>query len=323
MFAVIVLVVLGLLFLASLVFFFGAKKHDANLKAKWEEKNEGRKNYAQLPEPDYVSGFRGVPLAVTSVLLLIALAFSCLTTVSARSVGIGTAFGKYTRTLDNGLQAKAPWESVEEFSTQVQFLDLDSTDGSDNKVAVAYKGGGDGWTSLTVRWRIEEKKAQFLWAKYKTFDQVTNQLVASSAKDSVNAVLGRYAPNEARDGSNRKKIAQEIKTDLEGDLDDDGVFIDSVSVKNVQLSEKTQASIEAIVQANANIERARSEQERARIDAETAKIREREGALTGPALTRYCLEVTNSWDAKKNGALPATWSCFSDEDAGVIVNASK
>lgn len=315
MLSTILLGVFFILFSLSLVLRRWAKQHDAETKAKWEETKDRFR-----PDPPK----RDTPTANTivfgtSCLFLVVLLFSVTTTVSSRAVGIGTAFGKYTRTLDNGLQFKAPWESVEEFSTQVQYLDLDSTDGSDNKVNVAYKGGGEGSISLTVRWGINKDNAEDLWKKYKTFEQVTNQLVLSSAKDSVNAVVGGYSPSDARDGSKRKEIALAIRSDLDADLKDDGVYIDSVSVKSVDLSEKTQASIEAIVQANANIERAKAEQERARIDADTAAARQSKGALTGPALQRYCLEVTNSWDVKKNGPLPATWNCFgSSQD--VLVN---
>jgi regulator of protease activity HflC (stomatin/prohibitin superfamily) len=315
MLSTVIVAILTIMFVGALIVRSLAKREDAKNKAAWEESNK----YGGQ-EPTLVTGTATLGVVVIGVALVIALFSTMTTTVSSRAVGIGTAFGKYTRTLDNGLQFKAPWESVEEFSTQVQYLDLDSTDGSDNKVNVAYKGGGDGSISLTVRWGINKENAQDLWKKYRTFEQVTNQLVLSSAKDSVNAVVGRYSPNDARDGAKRKEIAIAIRSDLDVDLKDDGIYVDSVSVKSVDLSEKTQASIEAIVQANANIERARSEKVRAEIDADTAALRESKGALTGPALQRYCLEVTNNWDAKKNGPLPATWNCLGASQ-DVIVRA--
>ncbi|UUG69444.1 band-7-like membrane protein [Streptomyces phage Sham] len=253
-----------------------------------------------------------------TVVLLAMTFFMSLTTVGARSVGIQTAFGRYQNTLDNGLQLTAPWSSVEEFSTQVQYLDLDSTDGSDDAVSVTFKGGGGGTVSLTPRWSIDENKAEDLWKKYKTFDKVQNQLVNSSAKDSVRVVVSKYTPNDARDGENLRPIAEQIQADLSQSLADDGVKIDSVSIKKITLDARSQASLDKIVEANNNVERAKAERERAKIDAETAKIREESGQLSEKAAQRYCLEMMNNWDVKKNGALPAGFVCPGTNSSGYV-----
>lgn len=246
---------------------------------------------------------------VTAVIALVILGLVTLvmsiTTVGARSVGIQTAFGKYSSTLTNGLQLTAPWSSVEEFSTQVQYLDLDGKEA----VAVTFSGGGGGDVNATPRWRIDPNKAENLWKKYRTFDNVRDKLVNSSAKDSVRVVLSKYTPNEARSGENLRKIATEIEADLASTLADDGIQIDSFSVKNIALDKRSQESLDKVVSANNDIERAKAEQERAKIDGETAKIREREGSLKPEALVRYCLEVVNNWSVDKNGPLPAGFTC--------------
>jgi regulator of protease activity HflC (stomatin/prohibitin superfamily) len=243
------------------------------------------------------------------VALLLTTFFMSLTKVDARAVGIQTSFGKYQDTLDNGLQLTAPWSETEQFSTQVQYLDLDDTDGGSDSVSVTFKGGGGGQVSLTPRWRIDEAGAENLWKKYRTFDKVRDQLVNSSAKDSVRVVVSKYTPNEARDGENLRPIADAIQADLATSLKDDGVIIDSISIKKIQLDSRSQASLDKIVEANNNVERAKAEQERAKIDAETVKIREKSGSLSPQANERYCLEMMNNWDVKKNGHLPAGFTC--------------
>lgn len=241
-----------------------------------------------------------------------------MTQVGSRSVGIQTAFGRYQNTLDNGLQLTAPWSSTEEFSTQVQYLDLDSTDGGDDAVSVTFRGGGGGTVSLTPRWKINDDKAEDLWKKYRTFDKVQNQLVNSSAKDSVRVVVSKYTPNEARDGENLRPIAEAIQADLAQSLADDGVDVESVSIKKITLDPRSQASLDKIVEANNNVERAKSERERAKIDAETAKIREQSGQLSEKAAQRYCLEMMNNWDVKKNGNLPAGFVCPGTNSSGYV-----
>lgn len=244
------------------------------------------------------------------ILFLIITGFMSFTKVDARAVGIQTGFGKYQDTLGNGPHFLAPWSETEQFSTQVQYLDLDDTDGDGNdSVSVTFKGGGGGQVSLTPRWRIDENKAENLWKKYRTFDKVRDQLVNSSSKDSVRVVVSKYTPNEARDGENLRPIAEQIQADLAKSLQDDGVIIDSVSIKKIQLDSRSQNSLDKIVEANNNIERAKAEQERAKIDAETVKIREKSGSLSPQANERYCLEMMNNWDVKKNGHLPAGFTC--------------
>lgn len=262
-----------------------------------------------------VPGFKWLSIGLVAVLGLTSLGMS-ITTVGARSVGIQTSFGKYRDTLSNGLQLTAPWSSVEEFSTQVQYLDLDGAEA----VAVTFKGGGGGNVNATPRWRIDAAKAENLWMKYKTFENVRDKLVNSTAKDSVRVVLSQYTPNEARAGENLRKIAEQVQTDLGESLADDGVIIDSISVKGISLDQRSQESLDKIVTANNDIERAKAERERAKIDGETAQIRKAEGSLTPEALARYCLEVVNNWNVNRNGALPAGFTCFGGDVPFTVTN---
>lgn len=261
-------------------------------------------------------GGYGVAAFVAVVFVVFTLICSA-TTVGARSVGIQTAFGKYQSTLDSGLHWTSPWSSVEQFSTNIQPLDLD---GKGESVSVSYKGGGSGDVNATVRWQIDAENAEKLWKKYRTFNNVRDQLVSSSAKDSFRVVLGEYTPTEARAGENLRPITEAVLNDLRNNLRDDGVKIDSISVKRVDLDAATQRSLERIVQANNDVERAKADQERAKIDAATAKLRETQGALSPQALVRLCLDVTNAWDVSKNGPLPATWNCVGNS-APVLVGA--
>lgn len=297
-------VILGILLLIAVVAFAAAFTQN---KPTTEELARLRRN-DEVP----VRGLLLLVGSVTAVLALILSLFVCIATVSARSVGVGTAFGKYTQTYSPGITIKGPWESIEEFSTQIQ--------SSEEKVPVSYAGGGGGDITVKVRYLVDANKVQALWAKYKTFERVQTELVAASVRDSVSTVAGGYSPTEARDGTNRRSIAAKIQKDLNTVLSDDGIKLDSVSVVDVNLNAQSQSSIDANVKASADVEKAKTEQERAKIDAETARLRETKGALTPPALQRYCLEITNSWDAKKNGPLPATWSCIS-QSSDVIVSA--
>lgn len=256
----------------------------------------------------------------TTVLAIIALVvmtfFASFTKVEARAVGIQTSFGQYVSTVESGAHLLSPWSEVEQFSTQIQPLDLsDLDDTQGNAVSVAFSGsekgtsGGNGKVNAVVRWSIDTKSAENLWKKYKTFDRVQTDLVLSESQDAFREVIGSYQPNEARAGANIRPISDKVKAGLSQRLADDGVLIDSVSIKGIELDDATAKSLERTVIANNNEETAKSEQRRAITDAATAALREKSGALSPAANLRYCLDIVNNWDVKKNGNLPTTFNC--------------
>jgi regulator of protease activity HflC (stomatin/prohibitin superfamily) len=283
-----------------------------------------------IPSRDYgphILVRRLIAAGVLAVLLIFTLAMS-FTTVGARSVGIQTSFGQYRGIVQPGAQLLAPWSEVEEFSTQIQPLDLSDLDGTQgNAVSVAFSGadkgtsGGNGVVNAVVRWAIDPAKAEALWKKYRTFERVQESLVLSEAQDAFREVVGGYQPNAARAGANIRPIADAVKAGLTRRLADDGILIDSVSIKGVALDAATSKSLERTVIANNNVATARAEQERARIDNETVKLREASGALSVAANQRYCLDIVNAWDSSKNGPLPATFNCGIGPSAGVLVGA--
>ena len=293
----IVSMVVGVVFFAAFLILGNA----ANRRSKSEDVTARQADEARIAKL-WLRVLAGVTILGMGLTTL----FCSLTSVASNSVGIQTQFGKYSGTLDSGLQLAAPWASTEQFSKRVQYLDLDK----EHAVSVTFKGGGGGTVKATPRWRIDPAKAGALWRKFRSFEHVRDQLVSSSAKDSIRVIASQYTPNEARSGENLRKIDAEIKADLGQALAEDGIIIDSISVKGIPLDARSQASLDKIVAANNDVERAKAEQLRAKIDAETAEIRQRGGSLTGPALQRYCLEVVNNWDVGKNGPLPAGFSCF-------------
>lgn len=246
------------------------------------------------------------------VVIGIILGFMSMTTVGARSVGIQTSFGKYAATLDSGFHMVNPFSSVEEFSTQIQDLDLE--------VPVSFDGGSSGTAKLTVLWAIDAKDAEQLWKDWKTFDRVRDRLVAPAARTVTAASFSAFTPDAARDGANRVTLQDQILSELKGSIGE-GANIRSIQLTDVQLGDRAQAAVDRIVEATANTQRASEEQARATIEAETARIRQQ--SQTPEALQRYCLEVVNSWNVGNNGPLPATFDCsLGGTSAPIIVGGN-
>jgi regulator of protease activity HflC (stomatin/prohibitin superfamily) len=251
-----------------------------------------------------IGGFVALVALVVSILLIMSSA-----TIGARSVGVETRFGKYVSTVDSGHHWLNPFSSVEEFSTLTQSLHLDGAEGDDHgqKTNVAFKGGASGNASVTVRWRITDDGVSKLWHDYKTFENVRDNLVTSDAQNSIRTEFSNYTPTDAIDGNNLNTIMENVQGELGKKLKAYGITVDSIQVTNVALGKQAQASLDRIVQANADIQRAQAEQQKATIEAQTATIRQQ--SQTPESLLRYCLDVVNAWDAAKNGPLPATFNC--------------
>jgi regulator of protease activity HflC (stomatin/prohibitin superfamily) len=258
------------------------------------------------------------------VVLLVLTAFFSATTVGARNVGIQTEFGKYKSTMSSGFHWTSPTSSVEEFSTQIQPLkvaasisyagqEIPSTDGT-APASTDATGGGKGFSTATVRWYIDADAAENLWKKYRSFDRVRDNLVLSTAQESLRVVVGTYTPQAAIAGSNLREITNKIESDLRTSLGDDGIKIDSVSITSITLDRDTQASLQKTVSANQDIATALAREQRSIIDGRTVANQKKSGALEGDALVRYCLDVVNNWNVRKNGALPAGFTCTGGSD---------
>jgi regulator of protease activity HflC (stomatin/prohibitin superfamily) len=257
---------------------------------------------------------RAVGGGVTAVFLILALGvylFSSIFSVEARTVGIVTEFGKATGTVQPGFNWLAPWAEVTEFPTSNQPLDLNSID--DNKegrpIKVKFDGGGTGYVHVNVNWKVKgNDEAIKLWEEWKDFEKVTNQVVAKRVITEAADITGVYEPQEAVRSLNYSKIAKEIKDNLNKKLSGNGIQVSDVNVMGIDVDEATQARINKQAAAKADIVTAQANQDRAVIDNETKRMTQ--DSLTPAALTDQCLKMVNSWDANKNGPLPAGFSCF-------------
>lgn len=261
------------------------------------------------PTPEIRHGVKALAVLLIAALFVLT-AITSVAKVGAREVGIETAFGRYSRTLDAGWQIKAPWAAVETFSTRLQRSEVDAP--------IAFAGGGSGTQHATVQWAITDAKAQELWQRYQKFENVDAMLVQPATREAIGAVMAKYTPAEARAEQNVTNIRVEIVKILAARLAPYGVELDSVALPPAALDQTAQDALNRVVEAAANVQRAEARREQAKIDAEADAARNKN--LTDENLTLECLTLTNNWNADKNGPLPATWNCFGNAEAsGVIV----
>jgi regulator of protease activity HflC (stomatin/prohibitin superfamily) len=169
--------------------------------AKAEKLSDSTKGRHDEPEISKQS-FRIAAGVVFVVAAFVALA-ACLTTVDARAVGVKTAFGREAGTVGPGLQVKAPWVKVEEWTTRNQVVRFvkggKDEDDSDNFhqygcITVRLGNQSDACIEATVTFAITEKSVVGLWKQHKTFKAALRDFIEPQAKTAVDFVFGGWNP---------------------------------------------------------------------------------------------------------------------------------
>lgn len=238
--------------------------------------------------------------------------FSSYVNVPARTVGIQTSFGKAVGTVSPGLNWITPWSEVTEFPTTNQTLDLDATDNTDASkaapVGVKFLGGGAGAVNVNMNYQVKSDDAAVkLWENWKEFDLVKEKVVNQKAQQTVAEVFGKYTPEDAVKGENIPVLAAAIKESVNTKLAVDGIVVEDVNLKKIDLDGPIQDRINKQVEDQADNNRAVIKQQTAKTDAETNRIAQQN--LTDPVLKNKCLDITNNWSVAKNGPMPANWQC--------------
>lgn len=251
----------------------------------------------------------GIGVAVIGGILSVVVGFlSSFTTVDANTVGIVTAFGQPSGTIDSGAHMLVPWDKVDTFSTRIQTsvrtaAVLEGDQKTKDCVPVALKGGSSACPDVTIRYAISDHDAVDLWKRFGSFDAVRDQLVRSATNDSARFVFGQYEPTAAISGETLRTITADFTKDITGRLATNGVRVDSVSVGALNLDPKVQANIDAQLQAQADTKVA--EQNIAKNQAQARANDALTASLTGPVLTQQCIEAAKE-------IKPSYYNCFAN-----------
>ncbi len=283
-----------------------------------------------------------IPLFVALVVMAGAVASDCVATVPTGHTGVLTTFGKVeNRTLDAGLNTKAPWQSVVNMDNRVQKINTDlSCFSSDiQEVSVSY----------TLNYQIDKANAQEI---YKTVGkEYFNTVIVPNIAEAVKLVTARYTAEELI--SSRAELANSIEEVLTEslerfniqvvsaaieDMDFTDAFTNAVEAKQVAAQNKLQAEIEqaqkvmeqeaaaemAVIKAEAEAKTAKIQAE---ADLEVAKINadaklytaEKEADANKAIAASITDELLNyRYVENWNGILPSTY-VGSDDISSVVV----
>lgn len=273
--------------------------------------DDGKNIYgAQIHAPqDYINYELSIPrIVIASVLavMLIVLAFLCISSVPTGYTGILTTFGKVEDiTMDAGVHFIAPWQSIVKLDNRTQKVDIESQAFSADIQQVDLK--------LSINYCIDQSTAQNL---YKTVGKdYYNTVLYPRILENTKAVIARYTAEELV--SNRQILSNEIQELLGIDAMRYGIQIISFSVEDLDFTDAFTNAVEAKQVAQQNKLTAETEQARltmeqqasaerqvidAKAQADVAKI-QAEADLEVTKIQADAAEYAGQKEAAKNRAI--------------------
>lgn len=200
-----------------------------------------------------------VPAVITVVVVALLIGLSCVANVPTGHTGVLTTFGKVeNRTLDAGMNFKAPWQSVVKMDNRVQKQTVDMLCFSSDLQEVSLK--------YTVNYQISSKDAMTI---YKTIGtDYYNNIIVPNITESVKTASAKY--NAEALVSDRSALSKLIQEDLTARLANYNIIVVSTSIEDMDFTDAFTNAVEAKQVAEQNKLKAQTEAEQQIIEAEAA-----------------------------------------------------
>lgn len=221
---------------------------------------------------------RGALLLLGSVFLLVGLALSTAVQIGVGQVGVQTLFGQVQgRVLQPGLSVVNPLVDVTRFDTRTQNYTMSSvrTEGQqagDDAIRVLSADGLEVVIDLTVLYHVVPAQAPHILATigedYQ--DKIVRAISRTRIRD--NAV---YYDAVALYSTRREEFQARILAAIEKDFRTNGLQLDQLLIRNIQLPQSVKASIESKISAEQDaqkmqfvLQKEKQEAERKRVEAQ-------------------------------------------------------
>lgn len=247
-------------------------------------------------------------ILVSIITLLLITIFSSIATVPTGYVGVKTRFGQVQDTIvQEGLNFKTPFiEKIVRINCKTQIYENDNAFESSTKDMQVVK---DIYTA--INYSVDKEKANELYQKVgKDFEKI---IILPAIQESVKSSFSQFTAEELI--TNRNKVSDLIKEILVKKLQENGIKVTEVSVKNFDFSAEYNKAIEEKATAQQNVEKAKAELEKAQVDnqkkienakAEAEVMSLQNKQITDKTLKLKQLEIQEELIKKWNGQLPTT-----------------
>ena len=205
-------------------------------------------------------------VALLGVVVALFVIFNCTTRVETGHVGVLTMFSKVelNDTLPEGLHLINPLKSVHEMSVQTQSIKETASVPSAEGLMLSL--------DTTLIFHLDRARAANVYQSVGT--DYAEKIVDPNLRSSIRGITATHNANALYTGA-REEVAQKIEDELKRILAPQGILIESVLLRDVQLPAMLRQSIEAKQQAEQDalrmsfiLQKEKQEAERKRIEAQ-------------------------------------------------------
>ena len=208
-------------------------------------------------------------------IVLLIFGYSCTYKVDPGYAGVIYSMdgGIETETLGQGFHVVAPWKKVIEYpvSTETVYYTKNNDDGDekkDNSINVNTKDGKQVNVSVTYAYHMDEVQLPSVFEKFR--GQKSEVIEAGYMKNemyqAINEITSQYSLMELV-GDKRPQINEAILDKFRNSLEPYGIVIETFNLSDVVPDEQTKEAIQAVVNAQNALEKAKVEKEQAEVDA--------------------------------------------------------
>lgn len=233
-----------------------------------------------------------------------------ITKIPAGYVGVQySSFGGIKDNLLNqGWHITSPTTKVTKYSiaTESLLMTADSREGSkeDESFNVSCKDG-EMKVDFEMQYSFKEDKVIDVFNKYRGVkgEEVISNNLRGKIRSTVNEVLSNYSVLEAY-LEKKAEVNVELTNRLREVLDEYGVYVESASIPDAQISDQVRQAIENRTVKSQELESAKLEQEKVQIEADT-KVKQAQGEANANAIKSNAIDdkilkqqAIEKWDGK-------------------------
>lgn len=204
--------------------------------------------------PRRPDGKSWLPIGIgAAVLALIVL--SSIHTIGPKEQAVVTRFGKYSRTIDSGVNFTLPWPIEHVDVEDVRTFTVDTIPESDAEKLVLTSDKNLVDLSYLVRWNINDVTDY----KFRLADP--RETIREVAEAAMRASIAQISLDQALSGAGRAAVEQDVRERMQRILDyyKSGVAIQGVEIKKADPPSKVVSAFQQVTVAQQEAERDRSE----------------------------------------------------------------
>lgn len=296
-------------------------KEEEGIKKKKDKKGNGHNNV-----------LKKILIAIPLIIIFIILFTTCTTTIKQGHVGaVYDRFKKgiQSYTLSEGINIKAPWQSINEFPISIEtvYMSKDTREGSpaDESITISCNDGSLS-ADLTFSYRFKIEDVPKVQRQYRGKDgqEIMNSVLRGQLRSWISEVTKNYSTMEVH--LTKKEVVNEKLTEhLNKKAEKYGVMFENVSLAETRASKEVQEAIEKRQQISQEVEQQRLQLEKAEIAKQAAqleaerKIIQAEGEKKSNEIKAQGLDekiLREKYIEKWDGKLPQVM----DSNSGILID---